>query len=155
TRRAARDDAAGAPRRAPAARRDPPRRKRVCAPDERAACAQMSVGSAAVLQCRDLRLRYGSVVALDGLSLDVAPGRLTGFVGPNRAGKRSTMRIVLGVLGADAGPVTWHGEPLGPDAHRRFGYMPEERGLYPKMRIADQLIYLARLHGLDGLQARR
>jgi ABC-2 type transport system ATP-binding protein len=115
----------------------------------------MSVRSTAVLQCQDLRLRYGSVVALDGLSLDVEPGRMTGFVGPNGAGKTSTMRIILGVLGPDAGSVTWNGSLLGADARSRFGYMPEERGLYPKMRVSDQLVYLARLHGLDGTQARR
>jgi ABC-2 type transport system ATP-binding protein len=106
-----------------------------------------------VLRCRDLHLRYGSVVALDGLSLDVEPGRMTGFVGPNGAGKTSTMRIVLGVLGADAGEVTWNGAPLDPETRRRFGYMPEERGLYPKMRVRDQLVYLARLHGLDAASA--
>ncbi|HST41221.1 MAG TPA: ATP-binding cassette domain-containing protein [Conexibacter sp.] len=115
----------------------------------------MSVGSAAVLQCRDLHLSYGSTVALDGLSLEVEPGRMTGFVGPNGAGKTSTMRIILGVLGPDSGEVTWNGRPLGAGTRSRFGYMPEERGLYPKMRIADQLVYLARLHGLDGQQARR
>ncbi|MBB4665046.1 ABC transporter ATP-binding protein [Conexibacter arvalis] len=115
----------------------------------------MSIGSAAVLQCRDLKLSYGSVVALDGLSLDVEPGVMTGFVGPNGAGKTSTMRIVLGVLGPDSGTVTWRGAPVDADARRRFGYMPEERGLYPKMRVADQLVYLARLHGLDGTEAQR
>ncbi|HEV7773986.1 MAG TPA: ATP-binding cassette domain-containing protein [Conexibacter sp.] len=106
-----------------------------------------------MLRCRDLHLRYGSVVALDGLSLDVEPGRMTGFVGPNGAGKTSTMRIVLGVLGADAGEVTWNDAPLDPAARRRFGYMPEERGLYPKMRVRDQLVYLARLHGLSAAAA--
>ena len=106
-----------------------------------------------MLRCRDLHLRYGSVVALDGLSLDVEPGRMTGFVGPNGAGKTSTMRIVLGVLGADAGEVTWHDAPLDADTRRRFGYMPEERGLYPKMRVRDQLVYLARLHGLEAAAA--
>jgi ABC-2 type transport system ATP-binding protein len=115
----------------------------------------MSLASAAVLQCRDLHLRYGRVVALDGLSLDVEPGRMTGFVGPNGAGKTSTMRIVLGVLGADRGTVSWNGAPVDADARRRFGYMPEERGLYPKMRVGDQLVYLARLHGLDGVEAQR
>lgn len=115
----------------------------------------MSIASTAVLRCRDLHLRYGSVVALDGLSLDVEPGRMTGFVGPNGAGKTSTMRIVLGVLGPDSGEVTWNGRPLDAAARRRFGYMPEERGLYPKMRVADQLVYLARLHGLDAAAARR
>ncbi|HEY4278700.1 MAG TPA: ATP-binding cassette domain-containing protein [Conexibacter sp.] len=108
-----------------------------------------------MLQCRDLTLRYGSVVALDGLSLDVASGRMTGFVGPNGAGKTSTMRIVLGVLGPDSGEVLWNGAPLDASGRRRFGYMPEERGLYPKMRIAEQLVYLARLHGLDAATARR
>jgi ABC-2 type transport system ATP-binding protein len=115
----------------------------------------MSSGSAAVLQARDLHLSYGSTVALDGLSLDVAPGRMTGFVGPNGAGKTSTMRILLGVLGPDSGTVSWGGRPLDAGMRSRFGYMPEERGLYPKMRIADQLVYLARLHGLDGQTARR
>jgi len=115
----------------------------------------MSVGSAAVLQCRDLHLRYGRTVALDGLSLDVEPGVMTGFVGPNGAGKTSTMRIVLGVLGPDSGTVTWNGAPVDAAARRRFGYMPEERGLYPKMRVADQLVHLARLHGLDGTEAQR
>jgi len=115
----------------------------------------MSIGSAAVLQCRDLHLRYGRTVALDGLSLDVEPGLMTGFVGPNGAGKTSTMRIVLGVLGPDSGTVTWNGAPVDADARRRFGYMPEERGLYPKMKVADQLVYLARLHGLDTVRAQR
>lgn len=107
-----------------------------------------------MLSCRNLRLRYGSVVALDGLSLDVAPGRMTGFVGPNGAGKTSTMRIILGVLGADDGEVRWHGAPLDAGIRRHFGYMPEERGLYPKMRVRDQLVFYARLHGLDAVAAR-
>jgi ABC-2 type transport system ATP-binding protein len=106
-----------------------------------------------VLRCHDLHLRYGSVIALDGLSLDVEPGRMTGFVGPNGAGKTSTMRIVVGVLGADAGEVTWNDVPPDATTRRRFGYMPEERGLYPKMRVRDQLVHLARLHGLDAAAA--
>jgi ABC-2 type transport system ATP-binding protein len=106
-----------------------------------------------VLTCRDLRLSYDTVVALDGLSLDVAPGRMTGFVGPNGAGKTSTMRIVLGVLGADSGEVAWNGAPIDADVRRRFGYMPEERGLYPKMRVRDQLVFFARLHGLEAAAA--
>ena len=71
-----------------------------------------------------------------------------GFVGPNGAGKTTAMRIVLGVLAADSGEVRWHGPTVDAETRRRFGYMPEERGLYPKMRVADQLVYLARLHGL-------
>ena len=71
-----------------------------------------------------------------------------GFVGPNGAGKTTTMRIVMGVLAPDAGEVRWHGEPLRRACAPRFGYMPEERGLYPKMRVRAQLAYLAALHGV-------
>lgn len=106
-----------------------------------------------MLRCRDLHLSYGAVIALDGLSLDVLPGRMTGFVGPNGAGKTTAMRIILGVLGADSGTVTWNDRPIDAATRRRFGYMPEERGLYPKMRVRDQLVYLARLHGLDASAA--
>jgi ABC-2 type transport system ATP-binding protein len=94
-------------------------------------------------------------VALDDVSFTVRPGELFGFVGSNGAGKTTTMRIVLGVLGADAGEVRWDGAPIDADARRRIGYMPEERGLYPKMKVRDQLDYLARLHGVGAAQARR
>jgi ABC-2 type transport system ATP-binding protein len=100
-----------------------------------------------VLELRDLARTYGDVVALDGVSFSVAPGQLFGFVGPNGAGKTTTMRIVLGVLAPDRGEVLWRGAPVAPETRSRFGYMPEERGLYPKMRVRDQLVYLARLHG--------
>jgi ABC-2 type transport system ATP-binding protein len=91
---------------------------------------------------------YGDRVALDGVSFDVAPGQMFGFVGPNGAGKTTTMRIVLGVLEADRGTVEWDGAPVDLAVRRRFGYMPEERGLYPKMRVRTQLEYLASLHGV-------
>jgi ABC-2 type transport system ATP-binding protein len=94
--------------------------------------------------------RFGSVQALDGVSFAVRPGRLTGFIGANGAGKTTTMRIVLGVLAADEGEVRWDGAPVGPRERRRFGYMPEERGLYPKMPVLDQLVFFARLHGVDA-----
>jgi ABC-2 type transport system ATP-binding protein len=100
-----------------------------------------------VLELDGLRRRFGGVVALDGLGFTVQPGQLFGFVGPNGAGKTTAMRIVLGVLAADAGEVRWQGRPVDPAARARFGYMPEERGLYPKMRVRDQLAYFARLHG--------
>ena len=102
-----------------------------------------------MLELRGLSRRFGDVVALDDVSFSVPEGRIVGFVGPNGAGKTTAMRIVLGVLQADAGEVAWRGRPVDPLIRRRFGYMPEERGLYPKMRVLDQLIYLARLHGLD------
>ena len=100
-----------------------------------------------MLELRDLARRYGDVVALDGVSFTVESGQMFGFVGPNGAGKTTTMRIVVGVLAADRGEVLFRGKPVDFETRRRFGYMPEERGLYPKMRVRDQLIYLARLHG--------
>jgi ABC-2 type transport system ATP-binding protein len=106
------------------------------------------------LELIDLRRRFGDVVALDGVSFDVDEGSVVGFVGPNGAGKTTAMRIVLGVLGADGGEVRWRGRPVDGRARRRFGYIPEERGLYPKMRVLDQLVYLARLHGVGRAPAR-
>ena len=77
-----------------------------------------------------------------------------GFVGPNGAGKTTTMRIVLGVLAPDRGEVRCDGAPVDFATRARFGYMPEERGLYPKMRVRDQLVYFARLHGWRAADAR-
>ena len=106
-----------------------------------------------MLEVRELARRYGDVVALDGLSFTVEPGQLFGFVGPNGAGKTTTMRIILGVLEPDAGEVRWRGAPVDLATRARFGYMPEERGLYPKMRVRDQLAYFASLHGLGAGEA--
>ena len=106
-----------------------------------------------VLRLGDLRKRYGETVALDGVSFTVGEGEMFGFVGPNGAGKTTTMRIVLGVLAADSGSVSWRGGPIGAAERRRIGYMPEERGLYPKMRVRDQLVYMARLHGAGEAEA--
>lgn len=92
--------------------------------------------------------RYGDLVALDDVSFEVRGGELLGFVGSNGAGKTTTMRIMLGVLAADAGEVTFDGKPITRDTRARIGYMPEERGLYPKMKVLEQLVYLAQLHGL-------
>ncbi len=100
-----------------------------------------------MLQLRNRDKSYGAHRVLSDVSFDVPAGRLTGFVGGNGAGKTTTMRIVLGVLAADGGTVTLGGGPLGAEDRRRFGYMPEERGLYPKMKVLDQIVYLARLHG--------
>jgi ABC-2 type transport system ATP-binding protein len=86
--------------------------------------------------------------------MSVPEGSLSGFVGRNGAGKTTTMRIVLGVLAPDAGGVRWRGAEAGRDARRRFGYMPEERGLYAKMGVRDQLIHFARLHGRSPAQGR-
>jgi len=99
--------------------------------------------------------RYGRIVALDAVSFDVKAGELFGFVGSNGAGKTTAMRIALGVLAADSGEVRFGGSLLTPEIRARIGYMPEERGLYPKMKVLDQLGYLAELHGLSGAEARR
>jgi ABC-2 type transport system ATP-binding protein len=103
-----------------------------------------------VLEIRHVTKHYGTRTVLDDVSFEVRPGRMTGFVGANGAGKTTTMRIILGVLAPDAGSVSLEGRELGPGDRRRFGYMPEERGLYPKMRLDEQLVYLARLHGLSN-----
>ncbi|HWP63545.1 MAG TPA: ATP-binding cassette domain-containing protein [Candidatus Binatia bacterium] len=102
-----------------------------------------------------LRKHFGTVVALDGLSFEVPKGALFGFLGSNGAGKTTTMRIVLGVLRADAGQVLWDGRSSTSLPRRTWGYLPEERGLYPKMTVLDQLVFFGRLHGLPEDRARR
>ena len=107
------------------------------------------------IEIRDLNKRFGSVQALDGMSFTVHDGEMYGFVGSNGAGKSTTMRIALGVLAADSGEVLLDGRPLDDDTRRRIGYMPEERGLYGKEKILDQLVFLAKLHGVDSKAAKR
>ncbi len=102
-----------------------------------------------MLELRDLSRSYGQTIALDGLSLSVPDGEVVGFVGPNGAGKTTAMRIALGVLEPDSGEVLRNGGPVTREQQREFGYMPEERGLYPKMRVDRHLRYLAALHGRD------
>src|SRR4051795_1998490 len=99
--------------------------------------------------------RYGKKIALDGVTFDVRAGELFGFVGSNGAGKTTTMRITLGVLQADGGEVRFDGEPITHETRTHIGYMPEERGLYPKMKVLEQLVYLAELHGLPATEAHR
>lgn len=108
-----------------------------------------------MLQVEKVTRMFGDTKVLDDISFEVEPGRLTGFVGANGAGKTTTMRIILGVLGAHGGEVRWRGEPVTQRQRQRFGYMPEERGLYPKMKVAEQITYLGRLHGLTTETARR
>jgi ABC-2 type transport system ATP-binding protein len=106
-----------------------------------------------VLDIAAISKRFGPRQALTDVTFTVRPGEVFGFVGSNGAGKTTTMRIVLGVLTADAGEVRWKGTAVDADLRRRIGYMPEERGLYPKMKVGEQLRYLARLHGLTGSAA--
>ena len=107
-----------------------------------------------MLDIRGVTKQYGDRRVLDDVTFTVGSGRLTGFVGGNGAGKTTTMRILLGVLQADSGTVSIDGARVGPADRRRFGYMPEERGLYPKMPVAEQVSYFARLHGIDKRTAR-
>ncbi|MBS5977518.1 MAG: ATP-binding cassette domain-containing protein [Actinomyces urogenitalis] len=106
-----------------------------------------------MLQISRLSKRFGSLQALNELSFHVGDDELVGFVGANGAGKSTTMRIAMGVLEADSGTVTWDGQPVDAGLRRRIGYMPEERGLYPKMKVEAQLTYLARLHGVSKARA--
>ena len=104
---------------------------------------------AGLLEFDGLSRRFGTVTALDDLSFSVPSGQVVGFLGPNGAGKTTTMRAVFGLTDLDAGSVRWNGVTVGATQRRRFGYMPEERGLYPNMVVAEELEYLGRLHGMD------
>ncbi|HZT65679.1 MAG TPA: ATP-binding cassette domain-containing protein [Acidimicrobiales bacterium] len=108
-----------------------------------------------VLELHGLTRRFGDLTALDGLSFDVPSGQVVGFLGPNGAGKTTTMRAIFGLTDLDAGEVRWRGSSVGQTDRRRFGYMPEERGLYPGMLVGEQLEYMARLHGMNSIEAAR
>ena len=107
-----------------------------------------------MLEARSLTRVFGDTTVVDDVSFSVAPGRITGFVGPNGSGKTTTMRMLMGVLAPTSGEVWWQGSPITARARRTFGYMPEERGLYPRMKIREQLVFFARLHGLSTGDAR-
>src|SRR5262245_51990373 len=100
-----------------------------------------------MLRFEDATKRFHGVAALDGCTFEAQPGRLTGFLGPNGAGKTTAMRVLFGLVELDAGVVRWRGAPIGPAERMSFGYMPEERGLYPRMRVREQLVYLGELSG--------
>ena len=106
-----------------------------------------------MLEIRGLTKHYGQVTALDGASLTARRGRLLGFLGPNGAGKTTTMRCIFGLAVPEAGEVCWEGRPVDADARLRFGYMPEQRGLYPRMRVGEQLAYFGQHHGLSRRDA--
>src|SRR5690348_1682240 len=100
------------------------------------------------LRIDDLHKAFGRVVALDGLSFEVPSGQIFGFLGANGAGKTTTMRIALGVLTADRGRIVWDGADTRTLPRSTWGYLPEERGLYPRMVVLDQLVFFASLHGI-------
>jgi ABC-2 type transport system ATP-binding protein len=105
------------------------------------------------LELDGLTRAFGAVTALDHLSFSVAAGQVTGFLGPNGAGKTTAMRAVFGLTALAAGTVRWNGAPVTQHDRRRFGYLPEERGLYPGMLVGEQLEYLGRVHGLTSAAA--
>src|SRR5215471_6726896 len=111
--------------------------------------------SATRLEIKGLFQRFGTRVAVDHLDAVVDAGEIVGLVGRNGAGKTTTMRAVMGILDPSAGTILWSGREITVDARLRFGYMPEERGLYPQMTVLDQLVYFGRLHGLDRASADR
>jgi ABC-2 type transport system ATP-binding protein len=98
---------------------------------------------------------FGPVKALDGISFTVEPGRIFGLLGANGAGKTTCMRIVLDILRADAGTVTWEGRPNDELPRRTCGYLPEERGLYTRMKVIDVLRFFAALYGVPEARATR
>ncbi len=113
----------------------------------------LSGGSSSVLELRGLARRYGSIKALDNLTFSVPAGQVVGFLGANGAGKTTTMRAIFGLTDLDTGEVRWNGELVDQEKRRRFGYMPEERGLYPGMLVGEQIEYFGRLHGLSAFDA--
>src|SRR4051794_25796269 len=100
------------------------------------------------LEVAGLVKHFGRIAALDGLDFEVPRGHVFGFLGSNGAGKTTTMRIALGVLRADAGRIHWNGRDHRALPRRTWGYLPEERGLYPKMAVLDQLVFFAGLNGV-------
>lgn len=101
-----------------------------------------------MLHVERLHKRYGDITALDGCTFSVARGRMLGFLGPNGAGKTTSMRAIFGLVELDDGAVHWDDRPVRAPQRLRFGYMPEQRGLYPRMGVAEQLRWFARMHGL-------
>ncbi|MFW2340070.1 MAG: ABC transporter ATP-binding protein [Acidimicrobiia bacterium] len=101
-----------------------------------------------MLEVSGVTKRFGELIALDGCSLALERGNILGFLGPNGAGKTTTMRIILGLIDPDEGEVGWDGRPIDRVTRLRIGYMPEERGLYPRMPLQEQLVYHGRLHGM-------
>ena len=106
-----------------------------------------------ILEVRDVRKQYAAHTALDGVSLSVPEQSIFGLLGPNGAGKTSLIRIITQITGADSGEVLFRGEKLNPKHIGQIGYLPEERGLYKKMKVGEQLLYLAQLRGLTRAEA--
>ncbi|HET8757894.1 MAG TPA: ATP-binding cassette domain-containing protein [Solirubrobacteraceae bacterium] len=122
--------------------------------DRREAERGRAGGEAIGLEVAGVAKRFGALAALDDVSFAVPRGRMLGFLGPNGAGKTTAMRAIFGLVEPDRGELRWSGRPIGPGERMRFGYMPEERGLYPRMALGEQLAYFGALHGLTAAAAR-
>src|SRR5579864_534188 len=107
-----------------------------------------------MLEAAHLRKDFGSVTAVRNVSFAIGDGLTFGLLGPNGAGKTTTMRMILGIYTPDAGNLRWNGTSIDERVRRRFGYLPEERGLYGRMKVRDHIVYFARLHGLNDADAR-
>ncbi len=106
-----------------------------------------------LVELNQISKTYDTKVAVDALSLQIEAGKMFGLLGPNGAGKTSTIRMMIGITMPDSGTVTLFGQPFSRKNLTRVGYLPEERGLYKKMKVIDQLVFLGQLHGLDAAQA--
>lgn len=102
------------------------------------------------LRVSNVTKRFGEFTAVEDLSFEVRSGRVFGFLGPNGAGKTTTIRMIVGITAPDEGSISLFGEPISPEVQNRIGYLPEERGLYKKMKVVDQLKYFAELKGVSG-----
>src|SRR6195952_906786 len=110
-------------------------------------------GQPVTLSVTNVTKRFGDFTAVEGLSFSVRSGRVFGFLGPNGAGKTTTIRMIVGITAPDEGNIELFGRPLSSELQNRIGYLPEERGLYKKMKIADQLRYFAALKGVGSADA--
>ena len=98
--------------------------------------------------------RFGEFIAVNDLSLAVRSGRIYGLIGPNGAGKTTTIRMIVNITAPDSGTIQLFGQPLSAESQDRIGYLPEERGLYRRMRISDQLVFFAELKSFKGRTAK-
>ena len=106
-----------------------------------------------MLEVDHIHKEFGSVCAVNDVAFTIKTGQTFGLIGPNGAGKTTTMRTILGILEPDRGEIRWNGKPVGPHSRRLFGYLPEERGLYGKMKVTEQIVYFGKLHGLSAADA--
>jgi ABC-2 type transport system ATP-binding protein len=114
---------------------------------------KMVGGIGVTLRLEGITKRFGDFTAVRDMNLTVAEGRVLGFLGSNGAGKTTTIRMIMSILLPDEGLISWRDQPVRYETSRSFGYLPEERGLYPKMKVGDQLVYLASLHGMSKADA--